>query len=91
MAHKDDLAIEDSNHGDIDDKVLSGLPIDDVEDRLSRLLLKSASNTQTVADDKRPVGKESLTVQGVEEGNDNGEITPNVRPETRKPRGENTI
>ena len=91
MAHEDALAIEDSNHGDIDDKVLSGLPIDDVEDRLSRLLLKSASNTQTVADDKRPVGKESLTVQGVEEGNDNGEIRPNVKPETRKPRGENTI
>ena len=91
MAHEDDLAIEDSNHGHIDDKVLSGLPIADVEDRLSRLHLKSASNTQTVADDKRPVDKESLTVQGVEEGNGNGEITPNVKPETRKPRGENTI
>ena len=36
MAHEDDLPIEDSNHGHIDDKVLSGLPIDDVEDRLSR-------------------------------------------------------
>ena len=91
MAHEDALAIEDSNHGDIDDKDLAGLPVDGVEDRVSRLHLKSASNTQTVVDDKRPVGKESLTVPGVEEGDDDGEIKPNVKPETRKPRGENTM
>ena len=76
VAHEDALAIEDSNHEDTDDKDLPGLPVDDVEDRLSRLHLKSASNNQTVADDKCPVGKESLTVPGVEEGSDNGEITP---------------
>ena len=91
MAHENALAIEDSNHGDIDDKDLAGLPVDGVEDRVSRLHLKSASNTQTVVDDKRSVGKESLTVPGVEEGDDNGEIKPNVKPETRKPRGENTM
>jgi len=51
----------------------------------------SVSNTQTVVDDKRPVGKESLTVPGVEEGDDNGEIKPNVKPETGKPRGKNTM
>ena len=90
MAHEDALAIEDSNHGDIDDKDLAGLPVEDEEDRVSLLYLKSASNTQTV-DDKRSVGKESSTVSGVEEGDDNGEIKPNVKPETRKPRGENTM
>ena len=56
MAHKDDLAIEDSNHGDIDDKELAGLPVDGVEDRASRLHLTSAFNTHTVVDDKRCVG-----------------------------------
>ena len=66
VAHEDALAIEDSNHGDINDKDLAGLPVDDVEDRVSRLHLKSASNTQTVADDKRSVGKESLTVPAAE-------------------------
>ena len=28
MAYEDALAIEDSNHGDIDDKNLAGLPVD---------------------------------------------------------------
>ena len=56
VAHKDDLAIEDSNHGDIDDKDLKGLPVDGVEDRASRLHLKSASNAHTAVDDKRCVG-----------------------------------
>ena len=37
------------------------------------------------------IGKESLTVPDVEEGDENGEIKPNVKPETRKPRGENTM
>ena len=91
MAHEDALAIEGSNHGDIDDKDLAGLPVDGVENRFSRLHLKSASNTQTVVDDKRSVGKESSTVPGVEEGDDIGEIKPNVKPETRKPRGGNTM
>ena len=91
MAHEDGIAIEDSNHGDIDDKDFAGLPVDGAEDRVSRLHSRSASNTQTVVDDKRPVGKESLNVPGVEEGDDNREITPNVKPETRKPRGENTM
>ena len=89
MAYEDALAIENSNHGDIDDKDLAGLPVDSAEDRVSRLHLNSASITRTVVDGKRPVGKESLTVPGVEEGDDNGEIKPNVKPETRKPRGEN--
>ena len=62
-----------------------------MEGRVSRLHLRSASNSQTVVDDKRSLGKESLTVPGVEEGDDNGEIKPNVKPETRKPRGENTM
>ena len=62
-----------------------------IEGRVSRLHLRSASNSQTVVDDKRSLGKESLTVPGVEEGDDNGEIKPNVKPETRKPRGENTM
>ena len=91
MAYEDAPAIEDSNHGYIDDKDLAGLPVDSVEDRVSRLHLNSASNTETVVDDKRPVGKESLTVPGVEEGDENGEIKPSVKPETRKPRGENTM
>lgn len=91
MAYEGAFAIEDSNRGDIDDKDLAGLPVDSVEDRVSRLHLNSASNTQTVVKNKRPVGKESLTVPGVEEGDENGEIKPNVKPETRKPRGENTM
>ena len=62
-----------------------------IEGRVSRLHLRSASNSQTVVHDKRSLGKESLTVPGVEEGDDNGEIKPNVKPETRKPRGENTM
>ena len=45
-----------------------------IEDRVSRLHPNSVSSTQTVVDDKRPVGKESLTVQAVDEGDDNGEI-----------------
>ena len=28
------IAIEDSNHGDVDDKYLTGLPVDIVEDRV---------------------------------------------------------
>ena len=91
VSYEDALAIEDSNHGDIDDKDLAGLPVDSVEDRVSLLHLNSASNTQTVVDDKCPVGKEPLTVPGVEEGDENGEIKPSVKPETRKPRGENTM
>ena len=91
MAYEDALVIEDSNHGDIDDKNLAGLPVDRVEDRVSRLHLNSASNTQTIVDDKRPVVKESLNVPGVEEGDDNGRIKPNVKPETRKPRDENAM
>ena len=91
VAHEDALAIEDCNHGDIDDKDLAGLPFDGVEDRVSRLHLKSASNTHTVVGDNRSVGKESSTVPGVEEGDDKGEIKPNVKPETRKPRGKNTM
>ena len=71
MAYEDALAIEDSNQGDIDAMNLAGLPVDSVEDRVSRLHLNSTSNTQTVVDDKYPVGKESLTVPGVEEGDDN--------------------
>ena len=82
MAYEDALTITDSNH--IDDKDLAGLPIDSVEDRVSRLYLNSDSNTQTVVDDKRPVGKESLTVPGGQEGDDNGEIKPSVKPETKK-------
>ena len=70
---------------------MAGLPFDSVEDRVSRLHLNSASNTQTVVDDKRPVGKESLTVPGVEERDDNGEIMPSVKLGTRKVRGENTM
>ena len=57
MAYEDALAIEDSNHGEIDDKDLAGLPVVSVEDRVSRLHLNSASNTQTVVDNKRPVRK----------------------------------
>ena len=71
VAYEDALAIEDSNHGDIDDINLAGLPVDSVEDLVSRLHLNSTSNTQTVVDDKHPVGKESLTVPGVEQGDDN--------------------
>ena len=71
MAYEDALAIEDSNHGDIDDINFAGLPVESVEDRVSRLHLNSTSNTQTVVDDKHPVGKGSLTVPGVEEGDDN--------------------
>ena len=70
---------------------LAGLPIDSIEDRVSRLYLNSDSDTQTVVDDKRPVGKESLTVPGGQEGDDNGEIKPSIKPETRKPPGENTM
>ena len=89
MAYEDALAIKDSNH--IDDKNLAGLPIDSVEDCVSRLYLNSDSNTQTVVDDKRPIGKEPLTVPGGQEGDDNGEIEPSVKPETRKPPGETTL
>ena len=70
---------------------LAGLPIDSIEDRVSRLYLNSDSDTQTVVDDKRPVGKESLTVPGGQEGDENGEIKPSIKPETRKPPGENTM
>ena len=70
MAYEDALPTEDSNHGDIDDKDLAGLPVNSVEDPDSRLHLNSASNTQTVVDDKRPAGTESLTVPGVEEDDD---------------------
>ena len=62
-----------------------------IEDRVSRLHPNSVSSTQTVVDDKRPAGKEPLTVPGVEEGDENGEIKPSVKPDTRKPRGENTM
>ena len=62
-----------------------------IDGRVSRLHLRSASNSQTVVDDKRSLGKESLILPGVEEGDDNGEIKPTVKPETRKPRGENTM
>ena len=85
-----EVAIEDSNHGDIDDKDLARFPVDNVEDRVSRLHLNSASTTQTVVDN-RPVGKESLTAPGIEEGNDNGEIKPNIKPDTKKTRSENTM
>ena len=88
--NEDDFAIKDSNHR-FNDKDLAGLPVDRVENRVSRLHLNSASSTQTVVDDKRPVGKEMLTVPGVEEGGDNGEIEPNVKPETRNPRSKNTM
>ena len=44
-AYEDTLAIEYSNYGNIDDKDLPGLPVDSVEDRVSRLHLNSASNT----------------------------------------------
>ena len=37
VAYEDTLAIEDSNHGDIDDKDLAGLPVDSVEDRFLTL------------------------------------------------------
>ena len=57
MAYEDALVIEDSNHEEIDDKVLAGLPVVSVEDCVSRLHLNSASNTQTVVDNKRPVRK----------------------------------
>ena len=68
-----------------------GLPVDRVENRVSRLRLNSASNTQTVVADRRPVGKEIVTVPGVEKGDDSEEIEPNVKPETIKPRGKNTM
>ena len=56
MAYEDAFAIEDySNHGEIDDKDLAGLPVVSVEDRVPRLHLNSSSNTQTVFDNKRPV------------------------------------
>ena len=42
-AYEDTLAIEDSNYGNIDDKDLAGLPVYNVEDRVSRLHLNSAS------------------------------------------------
>ena len=71
VAYEDALAIEDSNHEDIDDINLARLPVDNVEDRVSRLHLNSTSNTQTVVNDKYPVGKEPLTVPGVELGDDN--------------------
>ena len=87
--YADALVIKDSNH--IDDKDLAELPTDSVEDRVSRLYLNSDSNTQTVVDDKRPVGKESLTIPGGQEGDDNREIKPSVKLETRKPPGENTM
>ena len=74
MAYENAFAIGDSN-GDIDDKGLAGLPVDGVEDRASLLHRNSASNTQTVGDAKRSIGKESLTVPGVEEGDDDGENT----------------
>ena len=74
MAYEDALAIEDSNHGDINNKDLGGLPVDGVEDRVLRSHLTLTSNTQTVVDDERPVGKKSLTVQAVDEGDDNGGI-----------------
>ena len=80
VAYEDALSIEDSNHGDIDDKDLAGLPVDSVKDRLTRLHLNSASKTQTDVKNKRLVGKESL-----------GEIKPSVKPQTRKPRGENAM
>ena len=57
MAYEDALAIEDSNHGEIDDKDLAVLPVVSVEDCVSRLHLNSASNTETVVDNKRPVRK----------------------------------
>ena len=57
MAYEDALANEDSNHGEIDDKDLAGLLVVSVEDCVSRLHLNSASNTQTVVDNKRPVRK----------------------------------
>ena len=84
MAYEDALAIEDSNQRDNDDKDLAGLPVDSVEDRVSHLHLNSASNTQTVVGDKFPVGKEWQC-------DDNGEIKLNIKPETRKPRGKNTL
>ena len=74
MAYEDALAIEDSNHGDINDRDLEGLPVDGVKDRVLRSHLTLASNTPTVVDDERPVRKESLTVQAVDEGDDNGGI-----------------
>ena len=70
MAYEDALPIEDCNHGDIDNKDLTGLPVNSVEDRDSRLHLNSASHTQTVLYDRCPAGKESLTVPGVEEDDD---------------------
>ena len=57
MAYEDALAIEDSNHEEIDDKDLAGLPVVSVEDCVSRLHLNYASNSQTVVDNKRPVRK----------------------------------
>ena len=84
MAYEDAFVIEDSNQRDNDDKDLAGLPVDSVEDRISSVHLNSASNTQTVIGDKCPFGKEWQC-------HDNGEIKPNVKPETRKPRGENTL
>ena len=57
MAYEDALAIEDSNHEEIDDKNFAGLPVVGVEDCVSRLHLNSASNTQTFVDNKRPVRK----------------------------------
>ena len=57
MAYEDALAIEDSNHEEIDDKDLTGLRVVGVEDCVSRLHLNAASNTQTFVGNKRPVRK----------------------------------
>ena len=57
MAYEDALAIEDSNHEEIGDKDLAGLPVVSVEDCVSRLHLNYASNTQTVVDNKHPLVK----------------------------------
>lgn len=59
------------------------MPVDSVQNWVSRLHLNSASNTQTVIGDNHPVGKESSTIPGGEAGEDSGEIMSN-KPKTIK-------
>ena len=54
--YEDAIAREErlSNNGDLNDKELSELPIDSLHDRVSRLELNSAPNTQNITGDKQP-------------------------------------
>ena len=54
--YEDAIAREErlSNNGDLNDKELSELPIDSLHDRVLRLELNSAPNTQNITGDKQP-------------------------------------